>query len=192
MRESFQTTPLTGIRDALFTRYQVLTMGFRSKRPGDKLVRLHFEDVQIMGDYFKPWRRKVGVMTLVLACVFTVGWIRSFNRIDVITAPWITFISGCGQYRVLPTPYASEDVSYGPNDSLAFVKLSFRVDIPRSKEWNWRQWRTNKAKFVVAVGDAGDMELRIGMFSYLWIVVPYSLLSAWLLLSKPREKSATR
>ena len=30
-----------------------------------------------MGDYFKLWRRKIGVVTLVVACVFAVGWVRS-------------------------------------------------------------------------------------------------------------------
>jgi hypothetical protein len=30
-----------------------------------------------MGDYFKPWRRKIGAMTLVIACAFTAGWVRS-------------------------------------------------------------------------------------------------------------------
>ena len=28
-----------------------------------------------MGDYFKPWRRKIGVATLVMACVFAAGWV---------------------------------------------------------------------------------------------------------------------
>jgi hypothetical protein len=34
------------------------------------------------GDYFRPWRRKIGVMTLVMACVFAAGWVRSSVRFD--------------------------------------------------------------------------------------------------------------
>ena len=30
-----------------------------------------------MGDYLSPWQRKVGVLTLALACVFAAGWVRS-------------------------------------------------------------------------------------------------------------------
>src|SRR5262249_50446664 len=31
---------------------------------------------EIMSSYFKPLRRKIGVLTLVMACVLMVGWIR--------------------------------------------------------------------------------------------------------------------
>ena len=32
-----------------------------------------------MGEFFKPRRRKVGVLTLVMACLFAAGWIRSIR-----------------------------------------------------------------------------------------------------------------
>lgn len=35
-----------------------------------------------MWSYFKPLRRKFGVMTLVMACLLLVGWMRSFSRHD--------------------------------------------------------------------------------------------------------------
>jgi hypothetical protein len=35
-----------------------------------------------MGDYFKPWRRKIGVLTLVMALAFAVGWVRSLRLRD--------------------------------------------------------------------------------------------------------------
>lgn len=31
-----------------------------------------------MRDFFRGWRRKFGVVTLVLACVFAAGWVRSY------------------------------------------------------------------------------------------------------------------
>src|SRR5689334_11887992 len=37
-----------------------------------------------MGEYFKPFRRKIGVITLVMACVFSAGWIRSRNTSDFL------------------------------------------------------------------------------------------------------------
>ena len=30
-----------------------------------------------MMEFFRGWRRKVGVVTLAMACVFMVGWVRS-------------------------------------------------------------------------------------------------------------------
>ena len=35
-----------------------------------------------MGDFFKPWRRKIGVVTLLMACVFAAGWVKSFSTVD--------------------------------------------------------------------------------------------------------------
>jgi len=30
-----------------------------------------------MGGFFKPMRRKFGVLTLVMACVFMAGWVKA-------------------------------------------------------------------------------------------------------------------
>lgn len=37
-----------------------------------------------MSEYFKPWRRKIGVLTLLIASMFTAGWIRSSTVEDEI------------------------------------------------------------------------------------------------------------
>ena len=37
-----------------------------------------------MGEFFKPWRRKLGVVTLLMACVFAAGWSRSFRNHEII------------------------------------------------------------------------------------------------------------
>ena len=31
-----------------------------------------------MGDYFKPWRRKFGVVTLIVACLLAIIWCEVF------------------------------------------------------------------------------------------------------------------
>lgn len=35
-----------------------------------------------MREFFKGWRRKLGVVTLGIACVLTCGWVRSFRVCD--------------------------------------------------------------------------------------------------------------
>ena len=35
--------------------------------------------------YFKFWRRKAGAITLLLACVFATGWIRSLSNCELFT-----------------------------------------------------------------------------------------------------------
>jgi len=40
-----------------------------------------------MGNFFHGWRRKTGVVTLIMACMFMGGWIRSLSETDVFTLP---------------------------------------------------------------------------------------------------------
>src|SRR5580698_5128736 len=35
-----------------------------------------------MREFFRGWKRKVGVVTLLMACVLTVGWMRSWTITD--------------------------------------------------------------------------------------------------------------
>lgn len=35
-----------------------------------------------MGEFFKGWRRKTGVLTLVMACLFAAVWVRSMYQRD--------------------------------------------------------------------------------------------------------------
>ena len=62
-----------------------------------------------MGDYFRSWRRKIGVVTLGMACVFAGGWVRSFIIADSVIVPYITslhFLDSFGghiEYRRLKT-----------------------------------------------------------------------------------------
>jgi hypothetical protein len=41
----------------------------------------------IVGESFKPLRRKVGVLTLLMACAFVAAWVRSFTASDYILIP---------------------------------------------------------------------------------------------------------
>jgi len=78
-----------------------------------------------MGEFFKGWRRKIGVVTLVLACVFAVDWMR------------------LADYSV-------------------------------------KEGRTSDVPWLPTV-----MHPQLGV-PYGWIVLPLTLLSGYLLLSKPR------
>ena len=37
-----------------------------------------------MGDFFRGWRRKIGLLSLVLALLFMGVWVRSLSVMDVI------------------------------------------------------------------------------------------------------------
>src|SRR5437764_781766 len=42
-----------------------------------------------MREFFKPCRRKLGMVTLGLACVFAAGWVRSLSVDDFIQLPTV-------------------------------------------------------------------------------------------------------
>ena len=55
-----------------------------------------------MGDFFKGWRRKTGIVALVMACVFMTGWVRTYSVTDDIHVPLGKTTSFCASsYRRL-------------------------------------------------------------------------------------------
>jgi hypothetical protein len=53
---------------------------------------------RIMGEFFKPWRRKIGMLALVLACAFMVAWIRStitYDSIEWNGNPYRFYMESC-------------------------------------------------------------------------------------------------
>lgn len=40
-----------------------------------------------MREFFRGWRRKVGCVTLVMACVLTTGWVRSIGQSHAVQFP---------------------------------------------------------------------------------------------------------
>lgn len=46
-----------------------------------------------MRDFFESWRRKVGCATLVMACVFAAGWLRSMSIADSLISRTSLFVS---------------------------------------------------------------------------------------------------
>ena len=126
-----------------------------------------------MGDYFKGWRRKVGLLTLLLACVFMGGWVRAETVSDVVRFDfgrrqhraftirnrihWASYESQC-KYWDCPIAWATTD----PFDFSIFFTLS---EITPVKEY--RAWE----------------------LPYLTAILPLTLLSFFLLLTKPRPSN---
>jgi hypothetical protein len=98
-----------------------------------------------MREFFRGWKRKAGCVTLLLACVFAAGWVRSQNSID----------------------------SFVISD-FEFVSLNGRIDFGVL----WRR---------VSIGIGEFPEYHAYKCVYYWsLVLPLTLLSAYLLVSKQR------
>lgn len=147
-----------------------------------------------IGSYFKPLRRKVGVVTLVLACLFAAGWVRSWNVHDVFS---------------MARRQQSIDHLVSHCDSLFWA--TSHMNSPG--ESNIPFWSTNRFAFPHTVADGPNADIlwrwrycgfgtgeindqpasyvsrtAIVAIPYWSIVLPLTLLSAWLLLLKPRTE----
>ena len=93
-----------------------------------------------MGEFFRGWRRKAGLVTLAMACLLATGWMRSY---------------------VAPSPPFSS--WFESRDGVLFL------------------WNDILIEGVAWSGPRGALVF----ISYWSLVLPLTLLSVWLILSKP-------
>ena len=146
-----------------------------------------------MGDFFKGWRRKVGCVTLVMACVMAAIWVRSFVIIDAVDLypgsfthhTWgsrqgIFSWSGREHGRIIPRRnqwrFTWENRPILPDEDW---------EVGRSPRSGWA-WHVLGAYFR----RQHDPEVIECEFRYGFVVAPLTLLSAYLILWKPRKRRA--
>lgn len=148
--------------------------------------------------YFQCWRRKSGLVLLAVALLFTVVWMRSYvveDRLLIRNSPSLnTVVSSSGVLswdRMTPFPFhqpidwQSIDASDLEHSGL-WSRWSF--------EWRWTmlgfefgkvKWPFDKPVWV-----------EVWVIPYWSLVLPLTLLSAYLILSKPSPaklmKNSTR
>jgi hypothetical protein len=98
-----------------------------------------------MREFFWGWKRKCGVVTLLIACVFAAGWVRSCTVDDVFHLFGLRFVSTLGAIERSTVTFRGIGSGFALNDVMVFWRVPY---------WS--------------------------------IVIPLTLLSAWLLLSNPR------
>ena len=153
-----------------------------------------------MGEFFIGWRRKVGIVTLLLASVFAGSWVRNRYEYDEFLIPRgrsaygvASMGDGLNFYRFVSRPGESAWNFY-MFDSIDAWK-SNREEIPWSGKdelfwrWDWAGFHFGESR----VGSRRDLNC---MIPYWFLVVPSTMLSAYLLVAKPRtfakEKTAGR
>lgn len=128
-----------------------------------------------MREFFNGWRRKVGVATLVWACVFAAAWVRSFSIRDFIPLPKLRTAalateSGC---LVLLRETEAVLISEVPGLDVIWENVD-GIENPM-----------NPMPPVATMVASAYFE-KAGSIPYWSLVLPLTLLSGWLLLSKPR------
>lgn len=154
----------------------------------------------LMGMFFHGWRRKTGLVTLVMACVCMGGWLRSFSFMDQLRIPdhrrqqIHVFHSLNGALRWIRIEQGAEpdDVLFTPNWMVVSRKTkpqAFASDNRFIPETNCRfHWAGFGAADLSSNAPAGSFP-TIVWFPYWSIIMPLTMISAWLLLiSKPTHR----
>lgn len=150
-----------------------------------------------MRDFFRGWRRKVGVALLIVSCAFAAGWVRSLWISDQLTyvvgtrpcesclsvngfLVWVSFRSD--------KPLAENTTSAVRwNGGIKVSPSDFNnQDAPRQLviDWTYR-WPMFGAGRMRQYSNPNRSLMYVAYWS---IVVPLILISAYLLLRTPREK----
>jgi hypothetical protein len=130
-----------------------------------------------MHTFFYGWRRKAGCVTLVMACVLMGMWMRTTVVADYFSAGAVAFGSARGGiywFGSLPT-----------------------------QSWEWEiiseeELRSSSGDMTLAemikdeASTAGEDSVFYGYVLYRWVVLPLTLLSAYLILRKPRKQSSPK
>lgn len=141
--------------------------------------------------YFKSLRQKIGVATLAIACVFAAGWLRSEMLSDILNLPYRSHRAGvrsqsgtfgwCYEYTLDGREYPT-------------VVVGWRTETVPKPLIDWRKYQRGLGRLGFQWGSDkfGDVERKYYFQAPYWsIVIPLTLLSAYLLISKPRTKIGT-
>ena len=144
-----------------------------------------------MGTFFLGWRRNLGIVTLVMALMFTGGWIRSLSVDDSINFP-----SGKSTFHTISSDqndliwmaWSGPDFvpDRFPGFYESYVPLHSNND-PFGGNHPERDWHAFGFRFAESPSDT--LAFRVWMVPYWSIVLPLTLLSAWLLLTKSRSST---
>ena len=143
-----------------------------------------------MYEYFKGWRRKFGLLTLLLALPFLGGWVRSFSNVDTLI-PYAPRNPGKCFYLVISERSAVKFVRVYGTDVFALSPSRFFNSVP-IKPANPTlsvecRWQFCGFEFRDGPLGAGEIKMTAYVFPYWAIVIPLTVVSAYLLLTTPRK-----
>jgi len=139
-----------------------------------------------MGEFFRGWRRRIGVMTLVVTCIITGCWVRSRNRVDLIFLHGIwsnhVFVSGCDKFGLIEGGVfkVTQNMTRNGVETVLSPDSRFVGSISPVRHHGWQ------ASSLRICSSSTNDNVHTALTPYWSIVFPLTLISAYLLLSKPR------
>lgn len=146
-----------------------------------------------MSEWFKSWRTKVGLVTLVFACGVASAWVRSFSGVDYAIARSV----GGSSYHIESRRGTVECARRSPGvrgPRFSYGRVLFdEADDDEYDFWEHLKirWRVTLLGFDFGAGNNTGGTIRTiesWTVPYWAITAPLIILSAWSLLSKPRQK----
>ena len=150
-----------------------------------------------MRTFFHSWRRRVGCVLLLFAFMYLLGWLRSRMPFPVHKGP-STIIN---EFRVSGLPFSpTQHVVIIPDE---LIWISGTADLHRVSRWHAQEiakvklndleswtcrWRAGFAGLSAGSHEALGIRLNWWRVPYWAIVWPLTLLSAYLILWKPRKR----
>ena len=142
-----------------------------------------------MGKCFHGWRRKAGCVTLLMACVFAAGWVRNYTVQDMLLIRrdqehfhllvsghdgliWMKIVDVVGFSR--GRPFYDTDVA-DQSDPFEAINAEWR--------WKWLGFQFGQGEEIF------QTPIGFWIIPYWAIVIPLSLISAYLLLCQPRQST---
>ena len=148
-----------------------------------------------MGEYFKPFRRGVGVVTLVMACVFMAGWVKSVVAIDIVVIPLggKSAVTVFSEDQLFGVQYHFERLGLHSTTRLGWISdlnahhISTNLYTDVRLTWHYRIWGFSCAEYLK--NRANGCQLIFWLIPYWSFTIPLTLISLWLLLTKPRKSN---
>lgn len=145
-----------------------------------------------MREVFQGWKRKVGCLTLVMALLFLAVWLRTQESVYLVVVRGIampfSIMAGCGECAFVTSGYC--------NITIAPMAAEFSYDNPAPTRWSRPKiitlsWSARKLEVFrekppsKAMTHGGVDRDKVPTIPFWRIVLSLTLLSAYLLLSKP-------
>jgi hypothetical protein len=158
-----------------------------------------------MGEFFNGWRRKIGLAALLMALALMGGWVRSLNRCERFSFEtneynynWLgSFNASIAWQQVTPVDTLLWSQMYKKSGPMLFNEVAVATSekaiadlLCGEDQFEWKHRYCGfaigefKQKFSLSA-----VHLTIWKLSYWSVVIPLTLLSAFLLLKKPRTSN---
>ncbi len=135
-----------------------------------------------MSEFFRGWRRKVGVLALGFAVLATLGWVRSLTIHDSIEIAFESrAISIASQAGTIDWQIKQWHNNFGPNETFQWNTTPTDPRIPRVL------WLRTIQSDMIFNGKKLAWSGHGTRIPYWMCVLPLTAVSAFLLLTKPRK-----